>query len=167
MAARWRNSVQRSARACAKEAWHSRAAPRRAEVAGRVAGNIVSIFGKDIGAIVVPVLYRGAAESGQEVVSIGASRILMAGSMGNAPGTYAVSFGLSAIALVGFVAAARRRVTAAEVLVPISVVMIALVPSWSFRYTLDADTVHPVLPARGGRRVPEPCSPGRVGTECR
>jgi hypothetical protein len=107
-----------------------------AEVAARIAGNLVSVFGKDTGAIVVPAAYRGPGESGQEVVSIGAGRELQAGSMGNAAGTHVLSFLLSAVALAGFIRAARHAVTAAEILVPASVVMIALVPSWSFRYTL-------------------------------
>jgi hypothetical protein len=106
------------------------------DLAGRISGNLVSIFGKDTGAIVVPVAYRGPGESGQEVVSIGASRDLQAGSMGNSAGTHAISFLLSAVALAGFVVAARQAVTAAEILVPLSVAMIALVPAWSFRYTL-------------------------------
>jgi hypothetical protein len=106
------------------------------DIAGRIAGNLVSVFGKDTGAIVAPALYRGPGESGQEVVSIGASRVLMAGSMGNSAGTYVISLLLSTVALVGFVASLRRELTAAEILVPVSVGMIALVPSWSFRYTL-------------------------------
>ncbi len=106
------------------------------DVATRIVQNLTSIFGKDAGAIVLPTAYRGSNESGQEVISIGASRVLMAGSMGNSAGTYVISILVSLVAFVGFVAAARQTVTTAEVLVPLSVAMIALVPSWSFRYTL-------------------------------
>jgi hypothetical protein len=106
------------------------------EVVTRVRGNVTSMAAKDLGAIVMPGVYRGPNESGQEVVSLGASRVLMPGSMGNSAGTMAISSVLAFITLLGFFAIARTEITTAELLVPISVAMIALVPSWSIRYLL-------------------------------
>jgi hypothetical protein len=106
------------------------------DVAIRVRDNLSSMAAKDLGAIVIPSVYRGPGESGQEVLSLGASRILMPGSMGNTAGTLAISSVLAFMTVLGFRAMARIEITTAELLVPASVAMIALVPSWSIRYLL-------------------------------
>jgi hypothetical protein len=101
----------------------------------RVAQNAVNVFARDIGGVFVPALFRGPSESGEEVVALGGSSGLPA-SMGSAAGTMAVSLVISAVIALGWLASLRRRVTAAEALVAISIGMILLVPSRTFRYVL-------------------------------
>jgi hypothetical protein len=56
--------------------------------------------------------------------------------MGMALGTKIVSVALTLLAVLGFVAACRRRVTVAEPLVVLSLGMIVLWPFWTFRFVL-------------------------------
>lgn len=107
-----------------------------AGVAGRIVRNAVNILGRDLGAIVMPVLYRGPDESGQEVISVGGSEGAQVSSMGGAGATMVVSFALSVITLIGFAGSVRSRVTLAELLVPTTLAMIALVGAQSYRYVL-------------------------------
>ena len=102
------------------------------DLPARVARNVINIAGRDVGGVIVPAFFRGAGESGLEVVALGGAGL----SMGSAAATVAVSFGLSAIALVGFLGCVRQRLTAAEILVIVSVAMILLVPVQTFRYVL-------------------------------
>jgi hypothetical protein len=106
------------------------------DLPARVGRNLVNVFGRDLGGVFVPVFFRGPDESGQEVVSLGGSSGLLAASMGSAGGTMVIAFGLSAIVLVGFAAAVRRRVTSAEMLVVLSLGMILLTSGRTFRYVL-------------------------------
>lgn len=103
-----------------------------ADLPARVARNIVNVFGRDLGGVIVPAFLRGPVESGQEVVALGGAGF----SMGSARAAMVVSFGLAAIALLGFLTQARRRVTSIEILVVVTVGMILLVPGPSFRYVL-------------------------------
>jgi len=48
----------------------------------------------------------------------------------------AVSLALSCVALAGFVASVRRGVTAAELVVPLSLGLIVLWPQWAYRFVL-------------------------------
>ena len=107
-----------------------------ADIANRVLMNVVNVLGRDVGAIVVPVFFRGAEESGQEVTSLGRSLGLPPGSMGNSPVTLAISFVLSVICVGGYIAVCRERLTAAELLVPLSIGLALLVPFWTYRYIL-------------------------------
>jgi hypothetical protein len=107
------------------------------EVPARVGAALVDIFGRDVGAIVVPELYRSPIESGEETLSVGGRRgDLSMGSMGNTAGTMAVSGLLSALALVGFVARWRRGAGVAEYVVALAIVPVALFPHWAFRLVL-------------------------------
>src|SRR5688500_12589280 len=56
--------------------------------------------------------------------------------MGMALGTPLVSVAITLLAVVGFVAACRRRVTVAEPLVVMALGMIVLWPFWTFRFVL-------------------------------
>lgn len=103
-----------------------------AELPARVAGNAVNVFGRDLGGVFVPGLYRGASESGEETVSIGGA----GASMGSALGTMVVSFGLSGIVLLGLIVNLRSRGSAADTLVIASFAMILLVSTRTFRYVL-------------------------------
>jgi hypothetical protein len=105
-----------------------------ADIPARIGMNMKDVFAHDIGGIFVPVFVRTPAESGEEVVSLGAS--LAGVGMGSSGVTMAISLVWSAIVLVGFVAAARRRITIVEFLVPISIGIILLWPFWSFRFTI-------------------------------
>lgn len=106
------------------------------DLPARVAGNVVNVFGRDVGGLFVPAFFRGPDESGQEVVALGGTAGLVGASMGSARGTMVVSFILSALVLVGFVGGVRRGAAAAEILLAVSVAMILLVPGRTFRYLL-------------------------------
>jgi len=108
-----------------------------AQLPARVGASLFDIFGRDIGAIILPELYRSPTESGEETLSVGGERSTIAtGSMGNTLGTMAVSFVLSLLALVGFIARCRREAGVAEYLVPLALVPIVLFPHWAFRFVL-------------------------------
>jgi hypothetical protein len=107
-----------------------------ADLLTRAPQNLVNVLGRDMGGVFAPALYRGASESGMEVVAIGGPSALMPGSMGGATGTMAVSMLFSAGVLAGLVSAMRRRVGAAELLLPVTLAMVAFVPNRSFRYLL-------------------------------
>ncbi|HEX6976208.1 MAG TPA: hypothetical protein VF147_17495, partial [Vicinamibacterales bacterium] len=107
------------------------------EIPERLWRNAVDIFGRDVGAIVLPELYRGPSESGEETISVGGAWSLMAsGSMGSARGTMVVSLLLSAMALVGFAVAFRAGPTVSELVVPLSIGLIVIWPFWSFRFVV-------------------------------
>lgn len=71
------------------------------------------------------------------MVALGGVLGLTAGSMGSAGATIVISFLISGVVLlIGYVSVARTRLSAAELLVPISIAMIVVVPFWTFRYVL-------------------------------
>jgi hypothetical protein len=107
-----------------------------AQLVSRVGANLVNVFGRDVGAMILPAAYRGPGESGLEVFSLSGETGLRAGSMGGGSAILWVSSGLSALTLIGFLAACRRGVTVAEVLVPLTIAMVAMVPNRTFRYVL-------------------------------
>ena len=107
-----------------------------ADLPARIGTNLVDVFGRDVGGMLVPALFRGATESGEEVVALGGRAGLSAASMGGATETMAISFFLSGIALLGYFIRVREPVTVAEILVPISLAMTLLWPFWSFRFVL-------------------------------
>ncbi len=102
------------------------------ELPARVMRNTVNVFGRDVGGVFVPGLYRGPSESGEETVSIGGA----GASMGSALGTMIVSFGLSGVVVLGLFVNLRSRASAADALVVASFAMILLVSTRTFRYLL-------------------------------
>ena len=107
------------------------------ELPGRVKDAIVDIFGRDVGAIVLPELYRSSMESGEETLSVGGERsTISTGSMGNTAGTMVVSGLLSALALIGFVARWRRGADVADYFVPLALLPIVFFPHWAYRLVL-------------------------------
>lgn len=106
------------------------------EIPGRIGFNLANVFGRDVGAQLFPAAYRGAAESGQEVFVLSGERELRATSMGSSTAIVWVSSLLSLVALIGYIAIARRNSTVAEWIVPCTVAMVVLVPAHSFRYVL-------------------------------
>ena len=107
-----------------------------ADVRARVVENLTNVFGRDMTGMLAPAFLRGPDESGEEVVSIGGTIGVQAGSMGNATPTLAISFVLSVIAIVGYVRTVRERAGVPELLVPLTIAMAVLVPFWTFRYVL-------------------------------
>lgn len=107
-----------------------------AEMPGRIGANLLNVAGRDIGAFILPAVYRGSSESGQEVFGMSGETGIRASSMGGVTATVMVSLAVSTVALVGFIAAARRRFTVAEAIVPVTLAMIMLVPARTFRYAL-------------------------------
>jgi hypothetical protein len=107
-----------------------------AELPGRISGNLLNVAGRDIGAFILPAVYRGWSESGQEVFGMSGEAGIRASHMGRVWPTVSVSLAISLVAFIGFVAAARRQFTVAEILVPLTLAMIVLVPARTFRYVL-------------------------------
>jgi hypothetical protein len=107
------------------------------DIPARVGSAVGDIFGRDVGAIVLPELYRSPIESGEETLSVGGKRTdLSMGSMGNATGTLVISGLLSFVALIGFIAAWRRDAGVSEYVVPLCLVPIVLFPHWAYRLVL-------------------------------
>jgi len=106
------------------------------DVGTRVVENLFDVFGRDAAGILVPAFLRGPDESGQEVVSLGGAIGFRAGSMGNAAATMIISLVLGVIAAIGYIRAARERIGVPEVLVPVTLAMVVLVPFWTYRYVL-------------------------------
>ena len=105
-------------------------------LADRIAGNALNIAGRDVGAFLLPAVYRAPSESGMEVFGMSGETGVRASSMGGAWATVWVSLMVSGVVLAGYVAAARRGATVVELIVPITLVMVALVPALTFRYVM-------------------------------
>jgi hypothetical protein len=103
---------------------------------GRISDNLLNLAGRDIGALILPAVYRGSSESGQEVFGMSGETGIRASHMGRVGGVVSVSLAISLVAFIGFVAAARRQFTVVEAIVPLTVAMIVLVPARTFRYLL-------------------------------
>jgi hypothetical protein len=107
-----------------------------AELPGRVAFNIVNVFGRDAGALFFPAAYRGFDESGLEAFQLSGETGFRATGMGGGTAVLFVSLPISAVVLIGFAGVARRRATVAEYMIPMTVAMVVLVPARTFRYVL-------------------------------
>jgi hypothetical protein len=106
------------------------------ELVGRVQTNAFDVFGRSIAGIFMPTIFRGAPESGEEVVALGGAVAFMSGSMGSAAATAGISFLLSAVIVAGFAGKARERMTVAEMLTPLVLAIILIWPFWTFRFVL-------------------------------
>jgi hypothetical protein len=106
------------------------------DLPARVRTNFIDIFGRDMVGIMAPTFFRGADESGEEVIAVGGALGLATTSMGSAPITIVISFLLSSMVLLGFLHAAMKRVTVSEILVPIALAIVLVWPFWSFRFVL-------------------------------
>lgn len=107
-----------------------------AELPSRALENLGNVFGRDVGAMILPAAYRGPEESGQEVFGMSGEGGPRASSMGGARETFAVSMVLSAVVLAGYALTVRRRITFAECLFAATIAMVVLVPARTFRYVL-------------------------------
>jgi hypothetical protein len=106
------------------------------EVVARVAKNVVNVFGRDLGAVILPAGYRGAGESGQEVFQLSGESGLQSGSMGLGTPVLVLSSVLSVIEMIGWIVTAYRRLGAAEIVSAVTIAMVVLVPNRTFRYVL-------------------------------
>jgi hypothetical protein len=106
------------------------------EIPARVGTNVVDVVFRGMGGLFVPALFRSPAESGEEIAALGGALGLSRGSMGSASGTMGISFVIAAIVLLGFVQTCYNDVTAAELLVPVSLAIIVVWPFWTFRFVL-------------------------------
>lgn len=98
----------------------------------RIAQNMRGVAARDVGAVLVPALYRGPNESGEEVVSVGESAT---SSMGNTTGTMLVSTAVTLVVLIG-VYRSRDWLSLPVLIGAVSLGMIGLVGSQTFRYVL-------------------------------
>lgn len=103
------------------------------DMSGRMAANVAGVFTRDVGAVFMPVAYRGPSESGEEVVSIGGPR---GGSMGVARATMMISLALSSIVLAGWLRTPRERLGMPALVIGASLAMIAPVGAQTFRYVV-------------------------------
>jgi hypothetical protein len=97
----------------------------------RAIDNLQVVVTRDIGAIVVPALYRGPDESGEEVFSIGRDGM---GNMGITRGTMLASLVATLVALAGWLTWPRQRWAVPGLLLAATLPMVAPVPSQTFRY---------------------------------
>jgi hypothetical protein len=111
----------------------SQGAPGPAAALARMAGNLTVVLTRDVGAVLVPVMYRGPEESGQEVFSIGRPSM---GDMGVARGTMIISTIVGVIMVIGWIGTARERLALPALLVAATLPMIAPVGGQTFRYLL-------------------------------
>lgn len=98
----------------------------------RGARNLGDMVTRDIGAVFLPVLFRGPAESGEEVISVGRPG---RGSMGGAMGTMIISGIVAAVMLAG-VARTSAWGSLPALLVAASIAMVATVGSQTIRYVV-------------------------------
>ncbi|HWI18763.1 MAG TPA: hypothetical protein VNT81_13510 [Vicinamibacterales bacterium] len=96
------------------------------------ADNLVNVLTRDIGAVVLPVLFRPASESGQEVRLVGP---FGRGTMGGAPETMVISALLVVVMLVG-VYRSSAWLSLPVLLIASSLVMFATASSLTTRYVL-------------------------------
>ena len=108
-------------------------APSAAMMLSRMASNLTVVLSRDVGAVLVPAMYRGPDESGQEVFSI--CRPAM-GDMGIARGTMIVSTIVGAIMVIGWIGMARERMALPGLLIAATLLMIAPVGYQTFRYLI-------------------------------
>lgn len=104
------------------------------ELPMRVGMNTVDLVTRDAVALVAPSILRGAHQSGLEVLAVGSYG--MRGPMGNDAGTMVVSAVVFVLMAIGWVTAVRRRLSLAELVVPLSLGVIVAWPFWTFRFVL-------------------------------
>jgi hypothetical protein len=100
----------------------------------RFTQNTIDLVARDAVALVAPSLLRGAHQSGLELLGVGSYG--MRGPMGNDPGTMAVSAAVFALMAIGWMGTARRKLSLAEIVVPLSLAVIVAWPFWTFRFIL-------------------------------
>ena len=123
----------------------------------RIGRNMIDVVARDAVALVAPSLLRGAHQSGLEVLGVGSYG--MPGPMGNGAGTMTVSAVLFLLMAVGWVRAVQRRLSIAEIVVPLSLALIVSWPFWTFRFVLPLAPFLLVYLVDGLRAVTPAASP--------
>jgi hypothetical protein len=100
----------------------------------RIGQNTADVITRDVIALVAPSLVRGAHESGMEAIAVGSYG--MRGPMGNGIGTMIASTALFLLIGLGWMRAVQRRLSLAEIVVPLSLALIVAWPFWTFRFVL-------------------------------
>jgi hypothetical protein len=100
----------------------------------RIRQNTVDVITRDVVALLAPALVRGAHQSGLELIGVGSYG--MQGPMGNGAGTMTVSAALFLLIAFGWMRAVTRRLSLAEIVVPLSLAVIVSWPFWTFRFVL-------------------------------
>ncbi len=98
----------------------------------RAAANVAGVATRDVGAAILPEVFRGPSESGEEVVSVGTPG---RGSMGSATGTMLLSATFVVVMLVGVVRS-RAWFDLPFLVIAASIGMIAAVGAQTYRYVL-------------------------------
>jgi hypothetical protein len=98
----------------------------------RAAANVSGILTRDVGATILPEVFRASSESGEEVVSVGAPG---RGSMGSATGTMLLSALFALVMLLGVIRT-RAWFELPFLLIAASIGMIAAVGAETYRYVL-------------------------------
>jgi hypothetical protein len=104
------------------------------ELPGRVWNNVLEIAGKDVLRVVAAPLYEALRDPYKE-----AQRLLAAQAQGGTDkttDTLLLSFVLSLVMLIGYVAAARARITCAEIAIPALLLLTVLWPWETIRFVL-------------------------------
>jgi hypothetical protein len=123
----------------------------------RIGRNMIDVVARDAVALVAPSLLRGAHQSGLEVLGVGSYG--MEGPMGNGAATMTVSAVLFLLMAVGWVRAVQRRLSLAEIVVPLSLALIVSWPFWTFRFVLPLAPFLLVYLVDGLRAVTPAASP--------
>jgi glycosyl transferase family 87 len=123
----------------------------------RIGRNMIDVVARDSVALVAPSLLRGAHQSGLEVLGVGSYG--MQGPMGNGAATMTVSAVLFLLMAVGWVRAVQRQLSLAEIVVPLSLVLIVSWPFWTFRFVLPLAPFLLVYLVDGLRAVTPAASP--------
>ena len=106
------------------------------ELAERIQINFADVSARSVGGILIPTVFRDVSESGEEVLSLVPKTGFAVPGMGAIRETMVVSAVLSTVVFIGFVATVHKRLTVAEVFMPIAVGIILLWPFWSFRFVV-------------------------------
>lgn len=96
----------------------------------RVWRNVVDIFGRDLGGLLLPSLYRPTSESGQEMLLLGGTIGQPMVTMGATAGTIIFSLIVSLLASIGFAERGRARITLSELVVVFSLGTVILWLGW-------------------------------------
>lgn len=100
----------------------------------RIGQNTVDVITRDVIALVAPSVLRGAHQNGLELLMVGSYG--KRGPMGNGAGTMTVSAALFLLIGIGWTQAVRRRLSLAEIVVPLSLAVAVSWPFWTFRFVL-------------------------------
>lgn len=127
------------------------------DLPARIGRNVFDVVTRDAVALVAPSLLRGPHQSGLELIGVGTYG--MQGPMGNGTETIVLSAVLFGLMAVGWLTSVRRRLSLAEIVVPVSLAVIVAWPFWSFRFILPLTPFLLIYLLDGLRAVTPAASP--------